>query len=339
MQPTRGATGLCKRSSLRALLALALAACLVACSGSSDDDEAAPPKTPPSPLEKLTVMTYEGFGPSSPPGSECALESHPSTQRVDASSHELTWDYCALNAELTHAALEQGSRTLTDSEFSAVMDAFARVQATHNDNCGADADVVTLDVQNEDGIDRYANDFYSGCPGELQAGRTFASGLENLANVTRSLANTGESASDPAPTPAPFERLTLVKDPDYAPYSYPDQDCSLTTYPSTDVVTSSHELSWDYCAPSPPSGHVEVHQGSRTLTTAEFESVTAAFANVQPTQDVRCGVDVGQTRLDVQTDDGVGLYADCSFGSSGDRQLANGVGELRDLVASLRGNP
>jgi hypothetical protein len=187
MERVRRAKAFCEQSALWVILVLSLATSLVGCS-SGDDDESAPPKTQPSPLEKITLVTYEGFGPTSPAGSECRTESYPDTESVVASSRELSWDYCQLNADFTHAALEQGSRTLTEAEFKTVTDALGQVQVTHGDSCGADADVVTLDVQKEDGVDLYANDFYAGCPGELQAGRSFASGLENLANVTRALA-------------------------------------------------------------------------------------------------------------------------------------------------------
>lgn len=339
MQGTRRTGALGKRSSLRPVLILTVAMSLAACSGSTVADDYAPPEPPPSALETLTVVTYPGFAPSSPPGSDCETASYPSTQSVSASSHELTWDYCKLNADFTHAALDHGSRTLTDAEFHSVTDALDKVKETHGSSCGADASVVTLDVQNEDGIDRYANDFYAGCPGQLQEGRTFASGLEDLAQVTQSLARAGESTAEPAATPAPFVQLTLTQDPAYAPYSEPDQDCSLTTYPSSNVITNSRELSWDYCAPSPPSGHIEVHQGSRTLTTAELQSVANALANVQPTQNAPCGVDAGVTKLDVQSADSVSLYANCSFGDPGDRQLATGVVELWQLAESLRDAP
>lgn len=172
---------------LHVVLALALATSLAGCAGTSDDDEVAPPKTPPSPLEKITVVTYPGFGVGTA-GAECTTVSY-WRQALDASSHELSWEYCALNGvDLTPAALEQGSRTLTAAEFRSVTDALGQVQVTHGDSCGADAYVITLDVQNEDGMDLYANDFYAGCAWELQDGRTFASGLEHLANVTQSLA-------------------------------------------------------------------------------------------------------------------------------------------------------
>ncbi|HSU38696.1 MAG TPA: hypothetical protein VLJ38_03980 [Polyangiaceae bacterium] len=161
---------------LHVVFALALATSLAGCAGGSDDDEVAPPKTSPSPLEKLTVSIYPAWGTT------------PSTQAVDASSHELSWNYFQLNTDFTHTTLEQGSRTLTDTEFRSVTDALARVQVTHGNSCGFDDEVVTLDVQNEDGMDSYANDFYAGCPGELQDGRTFASGVEELADVTRALA-------------------------------------------------------------------------------------------------------------------------------------------------------
>lgn len=160
---------------LHVVLALALATSLAGCAGRSVD-EIAPPKGPLSSFEKLTVSIYPATG------------STPSTQAVDASSHELSWDYFQLNSDFTHTTLEQGSRTLTDTEFRSVTDALARVQVTHGSSCGADYGVVTLDVQNEDGVDLYANDFYAGCPWQLQDGRTFASGVEHLAEVTQALA-------------------------------------------------------------------------------------------------------------------------------------------------------
>src|SRR4051794_10327763 len=103
----------------RMALALALATSLPACSGGSVEDDAAP-ETAPSPLEKLTVVSYPGY----------EIASHPSTQSVSASSHELTWGYFDLNADFTHTVVEQGSRTLTDAEFRSVTGALAQVQVT-----------------------------------------------------------------------------------------------------------------------------------------------------------------------------------------------------------------
>lgn len=175
------------------VLALVLTTLVAACSSGNATDDAVPPLTTSSALVNLTVVTYPGFTPPSPPSSKCETATYPSTQSVGATSHELTWDYCGLNANFTHAALDQGSRMLTDAEFQSVVDALHHVAVTHGNGCGEDASVVTLDVQNEDGIDRFANDFYAGCPGDLQAGRTFASGLEDLAQITQTLASSGNS--------------------------------------------------------------------------------------------------------------------------------------------------
>ena len=175
-----------ERSWFGAILALALATPLVACAGRSVDDDAPPPQTPPSPLEKLTVAVYPGLPPS--PGSDCP-ENYPSTQVVVASSHELSWDYCGQDTDSTHEMVLQGSRTLTDAEFKTVTAALGKVQVTHGNNCGFDGNVITLDVQNEDGVELYADDFYAGCPwAPEQEGRTFASGLDDLAEVTGALA-------------------------------------------------------------------------------------------------------------------------------------------------------
>ena len=38
------------------------------------------------------------------------------------------------------------------------------------------------------GVELYANDSYSGCPGEAQAGRTFVTSLGYLANLLAQLA-------------------------------------------------------------------------------------------------------------------------------------------------------
>jgi hypothetical protein len=51
----------------------------------------------------------------------------------------------------------------------------------------ASTEAARLDVTTNQGVERYVDDFYSDCPGEAHAGRTFVTGLGNLAGVLSEL--------------------------------------------------------------------------------------------------------------------------------------------------------
>jgi len=98
----------------------------------------------------------------------------------------LIWPGCDYSKNPAEAVM--GDRSLSGAELASVSQALSKVRVSSAKNCGADAAVLTLDVTRAAGVARYANDFYSGCPWEAQAGRTFATGLENLGSALSQLA-------------------------------------------------------------------------------------------------------------------------------------------------------
>ncbi len=135
----------------------------------------------PTNFEELKLVQEGGYGPMSPPGAPCQL-SGPQTMTVTASSRLLTWDVCQQDSTTGQVAGQTGSRTLTVSEFADVQNITGAVTISHASNCGEDDSVVTLDLQTSSGLELYADDFYSGCPQDGEAGRTFVTSLTNLDN-------------------------------------------------------------------------------------------------------------------------------------------------------------
>lgn len=158
---------------------LLAAASLAACSAEA---------TTTTGFEQLTLATYEGFGPPAAGDADCDSSAYPMTTHVVSSSRELSWDYCGTSGASDHVEPQRGSRVLSEAELRSVEDALGNVQVTHGSSCGADASVVTLDLDTDTGEAHYANDFYAGCPGSLQDGREFASGIEALDQVVNTLA-------------------------------------------------------------------------------------------------------------------------------------------------------
>jgi hypothetical protein len=140
--------------------------------GCSDD---APVSTD---FERLELRATGGFGP--PP---CDLGG--SSYVLTRKSNELNWGFC--DYQVSPAASVTGSRLLSAAELESVRNALSAVTRTSTAHCGADAGVVTLDVTTPEGVELYADDFYSGCPWEVHRGRTFVSGLSELTEVLQNL--------------------------------------------------------------------------------------------------------------------------------------------------------
>lgn len=143
--------------------------------GCSSDAEQEPPAAD---FTKLTVTSLGGFVPSVQ--GQCSLQSDANRYTVVASSHELEYSVCTLVSNGTSTELHTGKRTLSPAEFGAVQSAYAAVKLSTAKHCGADASVITLDVESPSGNAAFADDFYSGCSWQPNEGRTFVTGLPEL---------------------------------------------------------------------------------------------------------------------------------------------------------------
>jgi hypothetical protein len=159
---------------VRHSIVLCLIALSTACSSDTTGDGA-------TDFSKLTLKDFPGFGP---PGSgECELQTEPRSYTVTASTRELEYRVCELLSPVSSTVLREGKRELSESEFASVKSAYAEVRPSTKKSCGEDADVITLDVESSRGTQALVDDFYSDCPGTLHEGRTFVSGLNELAAV------------------------------------------------------------------------------------------------------------------------------------------------------------
>jgi hypothetical protein len=102
---------------------------------------------------------------------------HETVYRVTAAG-ELSRTRC--DESVIPAESTTSMRTLSSGDLASVRDALSEVTESNAETCGRDAPVLTLDLTTRDGVERYADDFYSGCPWDAHKGRTFVSGLGTL---------------------------------------------------------------------------------------------------------------------------------------------------------------
>ena len=129
--------------------------------------------------EKLRFEVIGGYG-SAP------CDNGKDSYEVTRATRHLAWVGCDYTT--TPAGPLMGERTLSEAEAQAVTEGLARVSLSSTLSCGADASVLRLDLTTSSSTKYYADDFYSECPWELQAGRTFVSGLGHLNRVLWELA-------------------------------------------------------------------------------------------------------------------------------------------------------
>lgn len=136
---------------------------------------------PPQSFVRLTLEISGGYGP------EPCSNGKDRYEVVAATSH-LSWTGCDYGK--TPSEPVAGERALTDTEVASVNDAFHAIALSAAKTCGNDASLFTLDVETNQGVERYVDDFYSACPWEAHAGRTFVTGLGDLGAVLRELSQT-----------------------------------------------------------------------------------------------------------------------------------------------------
>jgi hypothetical protein len=147
---------------------------LAACSSSRVEN----PPDPPQSFVQLTLEISGGYGPE-------PCSSGKDHYEVTEANSLLSWTGCDYSKTPSEPLV--GERALTKTELASVNDAFHGIAISAAKTCGADAALLTLDVQTNQGVERYVDDFYSACPWEAHAGRTFVTGLGNLARVLSEL--------------------------------------------------------------------------------------------------------------------------------------------------------
>jgi hypothetical protein len=163
---------------IASLISVATVFVIAGCGGKGDE---------PATFTKLTLVVSGGFGAAPPRGSTCDRTLQPLAYAVEASSRQLSFGFCAPTIPGGPWHQQTGQRVLTAAELATIEDGLAQLAPSQAMSCGADAAVVTLDLERARGVELLADDFYSGCPWELHAGRTFVTGLQNLAVVFNAL--------------------------------------------------------------------------------------------------------------------------------------------------------
>ncbi|MEI9941410.1 MAG: hypothetical protein WDO69_29680 [Pseudomonadota bacterium] len=129
--------------------------------------------------EQLELEISGGYGPA-----PCSNEKN-IYQMTRVPGH-LSWAGCDYSKDPAEAVM--GDRPLSETEVESVTQALGKLRVSSAQSCGADAALVTLDVTTHSGVERYADDFYSGCPADGTADRTFVTGLGELDSVLSQLA-------------------------------------------------------------------------------------------------------------------------------------------------------
>ena len=156
-------------------LALSGVLLMTGCSSKVDDS----PPDPPQSFVQLILEISGGYGPEPCSNGDDHYE-------VTQATKQLGWTGCDYGK--TPSEPITGERTLSDAELDSVNDAFHGIALSTAKSCGADAPLITLDVTTHQGVERYVDDFYSDCPWGAHAGRTFVTGLGDLAGVLSELA-------------------------------------------------------------------------------------------------------------------------------------------------------
>jgi hypothetical protein len=138
------------------------------------------------PLEHLSA-TFQGLKLQRWPGFEVFCPLSPEAAEIVFGSRHFSWSLC--NRLTNPVSIVSGARTITQAEISAIGVGLSKIAISHAKSCGDDMDVVALDVTTVSSTELYVDDFYSDCPGEIDEGRTFVTGLNDLWILVGSLAS------------------------------------------------------------------------------------------------------------------------------------------------------
>ena len=135
-------------------------------------------------LEIVSRPGWVWFSPA--PGSDCS-NLMVATYELQAANHQLDWDECLFEDYTDPSVYRRhaGSRTLSETEFSSVLDALAQVKIGGRGVCIADGANITLDLTVHGIITGYVIDSNS-CHGSAPDGRTYVSG-DSLQVLTSAL--------------------------------------------------------------------------------------------------------------------------------------------------------
>jgi len=253
-------------------------------------------------------------------GSNCDPHEHHNIYEVDATTQELSWDYCAWTRE--RAVKRQGQLTLSTEQMLDVRSAVAALGPGRPDACGADAALVLLDVRSNAGTLTLQDDFYSCMP---TAGRTPVSNIDPLARLIGSWVR---EASEPT-----LRKLTVVSSGGFVQAASADSECPYAEYPNTYSVTiAPRQLDWDLCQIDAASSVASLYRGSRTLDESELARLTSIYEKKIMIASPECVADEPRTTLDAETSETTFRYL--SNGNAcgpllGDDPFVTGLGQLR----------
>lgn len=152
----------------RVSLVCVLACC--GCGGESDADKAS--------FEELTLTSWAGFiAPS--PDAACDVATEDNTFKLNASTHELSWDTCEWTAQ-QNADHRVGTRTLDDAAFTKIEKAYQAVAPTKDPQCFVDSGGMKLEVLNHSEQSVFVDDNTAGCGGGSPREGIAVTGLSEL---------------------------------------------------------------------------------------------------------------------------------------------------------------
>ncbi|HOU89465.1 MAG TPA: hypothetical protein PLU22_00405 [Polyangiaceae bacterium] len=259
------------------------------------------------------------------PADECG-DGYESVWSVDRGARTLTWDYCGWSSP---ALIERGSRTLSDAELQGVVNTLSIVAPSPLNECGADKERITLELEVDGPSTSCLDDFYS-CLDEPNA--RFVQRLDPLVNWVRWCSSDRALPATPA---ALFGSTGDTLEPD------PPSGSTCWEYyaPLYELDVATRKLDWGYCTTTAESGAYTAVVGSRVLDEAELEAVLDAYADLALGASGPCdslSVPTSSYVASVRIDDDLYLIdegASCS--AAGFDAFAIGVRALSGVIEGL----
>lgn len=230
--------------------------------GTGDDVGDGLPGT--SSFTRLTLRRFE----SSPTATGDCRDDFVSEWSFEPASRTLAWDYC----DLSHAAEEKGSDTLSEAEAQAVLNALSLVKPyQHTLGCLADSGFAELELDVDGSATTYQT--YYGCGPEPSDPSTIIGWPSALMSWLE-----WRSSSEIPAMPRTLRLFTGESPPATG------SDCTDPPYPleyELDLMTG--EVTWSWCAIDPETGdHADPRPSdSRVLDAEVLESVRNAYAGLE----------------------------------------------------------
>lgn len=232
----------------------------------------------PASFTRLTIRSTGGWFTGDRNG-ECN-GSYISTYTVEATSRELSWDYCGRRGQVY--GVFQGHRTLTPAEFQAVQNVVSYVGPSQMMGCGVDKTRLTLEVQAAGRVFSYGDEFYSCNCSECQS--SFVYGIDGITSWLILLARNESARADVEARGVREQDIDVIEawtDPPSYPPPVPGSTCELESGSDYRIDLATRTFDWEYCGARPGSDGYVVVKDARQLSEDEIASLLSAYGELE----------------------------------------------------------